>query len=261
MKNENIDGGKPFDWGRTSPDYAKYRDIYPREFYDKIISRGLCIKGQNVLDLGTGTGVLPRNLYCFGAKWTGVDISANQIEQAKRLAHESDMRIDFITAAAEDIDFSDDSYDVVTACQCFWYFDADKLVPKLYKALKKSGKLLLLYMAWLPFEDKIAYESEKLVLKYNPGWSGARETKKPIAIPKILNRYFRIADHEEYDLKVNFTRESWNGRMKTCRGVSASLTDVEICAWEKEHMEMLQKIAPERFDIAHYAAFTVLQKR
>lgn len=80
MKNENIDGGKPFDWGRTSPDYAKYRDIYPREFYDKIISRGLCIKGQNVLDLGTGTGVLPRNLYCFGAKWTGVDISANQIE-------------------------------------------------------------------------------------------------------------------------------------------------------------------------------------
>lgn len=55
-----LDGGKPFDWGRTSDDYAKYRDIYPREFYEKVVSRGLCVSGQRVLDLGTGTGVLPR---------------------------------------------------------------------------------------------------------------------------------------------------------------------------------------------------------
>ena len=25
-----IDGGRPFDWGRASADYAKYRDIYPQ---------------------------------------------------------------------------------------------------------------------------------------------------------------------------------------------------------------------------------------
>ena len=60
--NKNIDGGKPFDWGKTSEDYAKFRDIYPQEFYDKIIERKLCISGQTVLDIGTGTGVLPRNM-------------------------------------------------------------------------------------------------------------------------------------------------------------------------------------------------------
>lgn len=73
-----IDGGKPFDWGRTSEDYAKYRDIYPREFYEKIFSRRLCVDGQRVLDLGTGTGVIPRNMYEYGAKWTGIDISEKQ---------------------------------------------------------------------------------------------------------------------------------------------------------------------------------------
>ncbi len=83
MTNENIDKGKSFDWGRTSRDYAKYRDIYPQEMYDKIISYGLCTNGQKVLDLGTGTGVLPRNMYKYGASFVGTDISENQIEQAK----------------------------------------------------------------------------------------------------------------------------------------------------------------------------------
>ena len=30
--NKNIDDGTPFDCGRTSSDYAKYRDIYPELF-------------------------------------------------------------------------------------------------------------------------------------------------------------------------------------------------------------------------------------
>ena len=59
--NQNIDGGKAFDWGRTSEDYAKFRDIYPQIFYDNIVNRGIGIAGQTVLDLGTGTGVIPRN--------------------------------------------------------------------------------------------------------------------------------------------------------------------------------------------------------
>ena len=80
MKNNYIDGGNIFDWGKTSKDYAKYRDIYPDEFYKSIIDLGLCVKDQQVLDLGTGTGVLPRNMYHFGANFTGADISETQIE-------------------------------------------------------------------------------------------------------------------------------------------------------------------------------------
>lgn len=71
IKDKRIDGGKAFDWGRTSGDYARFRDIYPTEFYEKIAARGIGISGQSVLDLGTGTGVLPRNMCRFGAKWTG----------------------------------------------------------------------------------------------------------------------------------------------------------------------------------------------
>ncbi len=82
--NKNIDNGKSFDWGRASSDYAKYRDIYPEEFYNKLAGLSLGIKGQKVLDLGTGTGVLPRNMYKYGAEWTGADISENQVAYARK---------------------------------------------------------------------------------------------------------------------------------------------------------------------------------
>ena len=49
--NRNIDHGRAFDWGRASADYAKYRDIYPPEFYRRLLDMGLCTKGQAVLDL------------------------------------------------------------------------------------------------------------------------------------------------------------------------------------------------------------------
>lgn len=257
--SKSIDNGNPFDWGRTSADYAKFRDIYPEKFYRKILDRNLCMDGQSVLDLGTGTGVLPRNMYRFGAKWTATDISENQIAQARILSEGMD--IDYHVAATENINFPDGSFDVVTACQCFWYFDHETLMPKLWRMLRQGGSILVLYMAWLPFEDKIAGESEKLALKYNPDWSGAGETVHPIWIPDCYKEKFELAYHEEFLLHVPFTRESWNGRMKACRGIGASLSETEIAKWEEEHKKLLVQIAPEKFDILHYGAIAQLERK
>lgn len=259
MVNKNIDGGKPFDWGRASSDYAKFRDIYPREFYQKIMERKLCLAGQTVLDVGTGTGVLPRNMYPYGAKWTATDISENQIEQAKILS--KGMDIEYYATPAEDINFPDHSFDVITACQCFWYFKHEVVMPKFYRMLKQGGSVLVLYMAWLPFEDEIAGASEKLVLKYSPNWSGAGETIHSIDIPACYKENFELAYHEEFVLEVPFTRDSWNGRMKACRGIGASLTEEEISMWEQEHRRLLESIAPDKFKILHYGAIAELRKR
>lgn len=257
----NIDSGRAFDWGRTSRDYAKYRDIYPDEFYQKLVDLGLCTKGQKVLDLGTGTGVLPRNMARFGAEFTGTDISENQIAMAQALTKRAGLDIAYQCMPAETVDFPADFFDVITACQCFFYFNHPVTAPQLYKVLKENGRLAVLYMAWLPYEDQIAGESEKLILKYNPTWSGCNETRHPIQIDSAYKPYFIDEYSTVYDLKIPFTRESWAGRMKACRGVGASLPPEALAEFEAQHRQLLEQIAPPQFDVLHYAAVRVLKKR
>ena len=261
INKKNIDNGKGFDWGLASADYAKYRDIYPDEFYRRIADSGLCVKGQRVLDLGTGTGVLPRNMAKYGADFVGADISENQIAQAAALSKKAGLNIKYIVASAENIDFPDASFDVVTACQCFMYFDKAVALPKIYNVLKSDGHFLILFMAWLPFEDEIAKASEDLVLKYNPSWTGCKRKRCAVTAPDWLGDMFEVSSTDAYDVKVPFTRETWHGRMRACRGVGASsLSAAEISAWEKEHKAFLETV-PESFEILHYVTMVDLKKK
>ena len=257
--NYNIDHGKAFDWGKVSKDYGKYRDIYPEEFYKRIVDLGLCTKGQIVLDLGTGTGVIPRNMHKYGARFIGTDISENQIAEAVELSKE--MNIEYLVSSAEEIDFPNETFDVVTACQCFMYFDKKIILPKIHNILKDKGHFLILFMAWLPLESEIASKSEELVLKYNPSWTGGGMTRYELKKPKWAEPLFDVENAITYSVNVRFTRDTWHGRIVACRGIGASsLTDEEKTEFSKEHIEYL-KTVPEIFEIPHYITILDLKKR
>ena len=259
--NRNIDHGRAFDWGRASADYAKYRDIYPPEFYRRLLDMGLCTKGQAVLDLGDRDGgaaqePLPLRRLLRGDRYLG------GTDRAGPAAGGGGGLGDRLPVPpGGETDFPDGSFDVVTACQCFFYFDHALLAPRLSRILKRPGRLAALYMAWLPGEDPIAAKSEELVQRYNPGWTGGGETRHPIAVPDAYEAGFEVERQEVFDLRVPFTREGWNGRMKACRGIGASLPAEEIARFDREHLALLERIAPPRFEILHYAAVTVLRTK
>ena len=261
MTAKRIYNGESFDWGLASENYAKYRDIYPHEFYKRIIDLGYCINGQRVLDLGTGTGVLPRNMSKYGAEFTGTDISENQIKYARMMSDSAGLNINYIISSAEDLEFPDKSFVVITACQCFMYFDKKVILPKVHRFLKDNGHFLILYMAWLPLESPIAKASEDLVLKYNPKWTGGRMTRYELKEPEWSKELFTVSNKIAYDLSVEFTKEAWHGRIKACRGIGASsLSKQEIKAWEKEHLALLDSV-PEKFTVPHYATILDLWKK
>ncbi len=137
-----IDNGATFDWGKTARLYAEYRNIYPSDFFDNLHRMGACGK---VLDIGTGTGILPFNMAKFGGEFTGIDFSAEMTEQAKKLCA-GIPSVSFLTADAHSLPFDKNTFDTVTALQCWVYFDKEKLIPELLRVLKPKGKLFIAFM-------------------------------------------------------------------------------------------------------------------
>ena len=258
MRRE-IDGGRAYDWGRISEQYGLYRDLYPDAFYEKLLGLGLCVKGQRVLDLGTGTGVLPRNMAVYGASFVGADPSEPQIAVARKLTEAAGLDIPYAVATAETAAFPDAAFDVVTACQCFVYFDKTKALPNIHRMLKPGGRLAVLFFAWLPLESEIAGQSEVLVRRYNPDWTGGGMTRYELREPDWAPPLFKTERRLAFTVDVPFTRESWHGRMLACRGTGASLPEDKLEAFSREHRALLERIAPESFRIPHYASMLILQ--
>lgn len=114
--------------------------------YAYLHSFGVGKPGQSILDIETGTGVLPRHLYTDDIILSGIDISSNQIDQAKRLAYEQNMNIHFECTSAEDMVYNREQIDVITECQCFTYFGHAVFAQKLHQMLKRDGIFVVLYM-------------------------------------------------------------------------------------------------------------------
>ena len=120
---------------------------------------------------------------------------------------------------------------------------------------------MILYMGWLPFEDKIAGKSEEIILKHNPDWSGKGDTVHPVWVPEEYLKYFDLVSQKEFRVDVPFTRESWHGRIRACRGVEASMPKDILSLWDKEHRTMLEENAPENFMVKHYVSIAELGKK
>lgn len=163
------------DFGLTAEDYRKYRAGYPDELYDRLKKFGVGLKGQSILDLGTGTGYLARKFAKQGAQVTGVDISGELIKEAKKLDDREGVSLQYVIAQAEDLPFSSSRFDVVTAGQCWHWFQGDRVLKEVRRVLKPYGQLAIVHLDWLPLKENIVEDTEKLILSYNPEWKGAGE--------------------------------------------------------------------------------------
>lgn len=75
---------------------------------------------------------------------------------------EKNSNIEYRVCGAEDIDYGDKSFDVITVCQCFWYFEPKIIVSKIKNFLKEDGMLMKIYMSYLK-DDSIVSKSNTLI--------------------------------------------------------------------------------------------------
>lgn len=255
------DPGREIDWNRTSEDYGTWRPGFPASFERWLKERRLGIGGQRVVDLGTGTGVLARAFARLGGRVTGLDRAPGQIEQARALARAEGVEVDFRVAEAEETGLEAASAQVVSAAQCWLYFDERRAIAEVVRLLEPGGRLLICHLCWLPREDAIARASEELVLAHNPAWTAADWSGEVPEFPEWAREDFELVEHLVYDEPLPFTRESWRGRIRACRGVGAALELEAVQAFDEEHAALLERIAPAEFGVLHRIDGLVLRPR
>jgi SAM-dependent methyltransferase len=258
---EQIDAGRGIDWGRTSIDYDRHRPGPPESFYRKLAALDFGLAGQSVLDIGTGTGLLARQFAARGLTACGIDISAQQIAVAQAAAGRQGVQIDFQVAPAESIPYPDQSFDLVSANQCWLYFDREQVIPEVCRVLKPGGRLLVSHFSFMPRLDPLVAASERLVLQYNPDWSGADWDGDIAPYPGWAQAVFDLTGLFVYDEQIPFTRENWRGRMRALRGIAASLSVTQVDAFDAEHDALLQTLAGAEFSVWHRIHAQIFQPK
>ncbi|MCP4136310.1 MAG: 3-demethylubiquinone-9 3-O-methyltransferase [bacterium] len=111
-------------------------------YFKKIIDDTLKKKpgDKTLLDVGCGGGFLSEELAKIDLDVTGIDISKESIEAAKRHAKQENLNIKYLAGIGEDLPFESNSFDFVCCCDVLEHVqDPDKVIGEIARVLKKDG--------------------------------------------------------------------------------------------------------------------------
>jgi SAM-dependent methyltransferase len=233
------------DFGRTAQDYAAHRAGFPKELFDRLAAMGVGRSGQCLLDLGTGTGTLARGFARRGASVVGVDPSEPMLVEARRMTKADGVQVDYRVGRAEDIDAPDRSFDVVSAGQCWHWFDRPAAAAECVRVLVPGGALAICYFDWLPLPGNVVAATEALILEHNPEWPLAGGLGMyPLWTVDVAEAGFTGLETFSFDVTVPYSHEAWRGRIRASAGVAASLPPDAVAAFDGELAALLEDDFP-----------------
>jgi len=247
------------DFGKTVQDYGRYRAGFPDELFTRLAKFGVGVAGQRVLDLGTGTGTLARGFARRACEVTGLDPSIPLTEEAKRLDEEANITIRYVIAKAEQTGLPDASFDVVTAGQCWHWFDRSKAAQEVRRLLVSRGWLVIAHFDWIPLPGNVVEATEKLIEQHNPEWklSGGRGVYSRW-LGDVAIAGFENIETFSFDVFTPYSHEAWRGRIRASAGVAATLGPEQVARFDADLQKLLQERFPQDPLAVHHRVFALV---
>ena len=128
--------------------------------HDTVVKLAAPMPGEEVLDIGCGTGSLTIAVKAaLGTSGTvhGIDASSEMIELAQRKAKKAGRELDFRVGLAEKLPFADRTFDLVMCQLAIHHLPGDlklRAFKEMYRVLKPNGRCVI-----IDFEPPILWRS------------------------------------------------------------------------------------------------------
>jgi SAM-dependent methyltransferase len=221
---------------------------------------GIARAGARVVDLGTGTGSLARLFAQRGCEVTGVDIAGPLLEQARRLDREAGVRIAYVQAPAEATGLPGDGFDVLSAGQCWHWFDRPVAAREVARLLVVGGTVVIAHFDWLAAPGNAVQATQEIILRYTPPgaaahgpWRFARGTGVyPQWLVDLQSAGFTEIETFSFDVTVPYSHEAWVGRVRASAPVAGTLDGDGVRECSRELTAMLaERFAADPLAVPH----------
>lgn len=190
--------------------YSNYRPNYPIEYIRYLIESNCLCAESKIADIGSGTGILTRQLLQEQLKVIGVEPN-DEMRQIAEASLRKEANFISINGTAEQTRIESSSVDLVTVAQAFHWFNPDAFKKECQRILKLDSKVALVWNS-RDLNSRIVLENAEICRNFCPnfkGFSGGIEET-----PDIYAEFFRDSqyDYREFRNDLVFDLEGFIGR-------------------------------------------------
>lgn len=200
MANETLFTTKAADYAAGRPSYAP--DAIER------IRAALC-PGDRVADVGSGTGILSRELLDRGFEVFGIEPNPAMRGEAERnCGNRSSFHS--VAASAEHTGLSDGSVAAVTAASAFHWFDPSAFYAECKRILMPGGRVYLLANRRC-YDDAFTRQQHQLCQQYSPSFQSLSNGAERM-LQNAPNFFPDTYRQEVFDFPLCYTKEAFLAR-------------------------------------------------
>ena len=183
----------------------------------------------------------------------GLDPAQSLMDEAMALDAKAGVTVEYRLGRAEDTGLPDAAFDVVTAGQCWHWFDGPAAAAEVRRLLRPGARVVITHFDWLPLSGNVVAATEALITKHNPAWRmGGGTGLYPEWLRHLGEAGFEDLRTFSFDLTVPYTHADWRGRIRASAGVGASLPVDAVAAFDREHEAILaERFAEDPLAVPH----------